>query len=248
MTSLMNRTSEIARMASTSAISAVMRAFIHDMQDVGTLCKTVRMVLPQSYKAVQRGLRREFDIRGVQYSVTEWGDRSAPLFFYLHGWGDTGSTFQFVVDALSRAWHVVAPDWRGFGHSSVECTSYWFPDYLADLHELLAIYSSDRPARIVGHSMGANIAGLYAGTMPERVQALVNVEGFGLCRLAGARRTHCKAQSTHERCTSGFRGPGVGCRMRAWSGRTASRPAPQIAEPGAVPARRSGGVLAGNYG
>ena len=180
MTSLMNRTSEIARMASTSAISAVMRAFIHDMQDVGTLCKTVRMVLPQSYKAVQRGLRREFDIRGVQYSVTEWGDRSAPLFFYLHGWGDTGSTFQFVVDALSRAWHVVAPDWRGFGHSSVECTSYWFPDYLADLHELLAIYSSDRPARIVGHSMGANIAGLYAGTMPERVQALVNVEGFGL--------------------------------------------------------------------
>lgn len=150
------------------------------MQDVGTLCKTVRMVLPQSYKAVQRSQRREFDIRGVQYSVTEWGDRSAPLFFYLHGWGDTGSTFQFVVDALSRAWHVVAPDWRGFGHSSVECTSYWFPDYLADLHELLAIYSSDRPARIVGHSMGANIAGLYAGTMPERVQALVNVEGFGL--------------------------------------------------------------------
>ena len=28
--------------------------------------------------------------------------------------------------------------------------------------------------------MGANIAGLYAGAMPERVRAFVNIEGFGL--------------------------------------------------------------------
>ena len=138
------------------------------------------MKLLHSYRAEQCSRRREFDIRGVQYSVTEWGDSSAPLFIYLHGWADTGATFQFVVDALEADWHIVAPDWRGFGRSMVDCTSYWFPDYLADLHELLAIYSQDQPARIVGHSMGANIAGLYAGAMPERVRALVNIEGFGL--------------------------------------------------------------------
>ena len=28
--------------------------------------------------------------------------------------------------------------------------------------------------------MGGNVAGLYAGAMPERVQAFVNIEGFGL--------------------------------------------------------------------
>jgi pimeloyl-ACP methyl ester carboxylesterase len=28
--------------------------------------------------------------------------------------------------------------------------------------------------------MGANVAGLYAGVMPERVRAFVNIEGFGL--------------------------------------------------------------------
>ena len=150
------------------------------MKDVGTLCKTVHMKLSHFYKAERRGRRREFDIRGVKYGVTEWGNSSAPLFVYLHGWADTGATFQFVVDALNADWNIVAPDWRGFGRSTVESTSYWFPDYLADLHELLAIYSPDQPARIVGHSMGANIAGLYAGTMPERVRALVNIEGFGL--------------------------------------------------------------------
>ena len=38
------------------------------------------------------------------------------------------------------------------------------------------------PARIVGHSMGANVAMIYAGARPARVRALVNLEGFGLPR------------------------------------------------------------------
>ncbi len=123
---------------------------------------------------------REYSIRGSTYCVYEWGDPDAPLLMYLHGWGDTGSTFQFVVDALKREWRIVAPDWRGFGRSSCECASYWFPDYLADLHALLEIYSPQDPIRLIGHSMGANVASLFGGTMPERVRALVNIEGFGL--------------------------------------------------------------------
>ena len=123
---------------------------------------------------------RELCIRGANYRVCEWGDSTAPAVFFLHGWGDTGTTFQFVVDMFESDWHVVAPDWRGFGRSTINCTSYWFPDYLADLHELLANYSPQQPARLIGHSMGANVGSLYAGTMPERVRALVNLEGFGL--------------------------------------------------------------------
>jgi len=120
------------------------------------------------------------DIRGVTYHVNLWGDREAPPLVLLHGWGDAGSTFQFVVDALQHDWFVVAPDWRGFGKSRHRTYGYWFPDYLADLDELLAIYSPDEPARVVGHSMGANILSLYGGVMPERIAKLVNIEGFGL--------------------------------------------------------------------
>lgn len=123
---------------------------------------------------------RELAVRGARYSVSQWGDPDAPPVFYLHGWGDTGSTFQFVVDAFDSDWFVVAPDWRGFGGSSIDCTSYWFPDYLADLHEILSIYSPQGSVRLIGHSMGANVASLYSGTFPERVRALVNIEGFGL--------------------------------------------------------------------
>ena len=119
-------------------------------------------------------------VRGVDYHINEWGDPAAPLIVFLHGWGDSGATFQFVVDALAARWHVVAPDWRGFGRTYHRASCYWFPDYLADLDDLLSKYSPETPVRLVGHSMGGNIAGLYAGAMPERVRAFVNVEGFGL--------------------------------------------------------------------
>ena len=122
----------------------------------------------------------ELTIRGVAYHINEWGNPEAPLLVLLHGWGDAGLSFQFVVDALEYDWHVVAPDWRGFGKTRLRASAYWFPDYLADLDLLLEHFSPAEPARIAGHSMGANVAGLYAGTRPERVRAFVNIEGFGL--------------------------------------------------------------------
>ena len=93
---------------------------------------------------------------------------------------DCGATFQFVVDHFQKPWFVVAPDWRGCGGTAVDVRAFWFPDYLADLDELLSHYSSDTAVALVGHSMGGNVAGLYAGSFPERVAAFVNIEGFGL--------------------------------------------------------------------
>lgn len=132
------------------------------------------------YQAKNSRIEKRISIRGVNYCINEWGDAESPLIVFLHGWADTGSTFQFVVDALLEDWFVVAPDWRGFGRSRIACESYWFPDYLADLHEILKIYAPDRPVKLIGHSMGANIAALYAGAFPECVERFVNVEGFGL--------------------------------------------------------------------
>ncbi len=132
------------------------------------------------YKPIKEPKRVRQPIRGVDYSVLEWGpDDEAPI-VWLHGWGDCAATAQFVVDALDAGRRIVAPDFRGFGGSRADVASYWFPDYLADLDALLAIYSPEAPVTLVGHSMGANVGGLFAGTMPERVAAFVNIEGFGL--------------------------------------------------------------------
>ncbi len=119
-------------------------------------------------------------IRGLKSHVRLWGPADAPKLFLMHGWMDCSASFQFLVDALKREWRVIAPDWRGFGLSEWLNEPYWFPDYLADLERLLDHYSPDEPVRLVGHSMGGNVVGLYAGVRPERVAKLVILEGFGL--------------------------------------------------------------------
>ncbi|MBV6475778.1 MAG: 2-succinyl-6-hydroxy-2,4-cyclohexadiene-1-carboxylate synthase [Rhodocyclaceae bacterium] len=119
-------------------------------------------------------------IRGLKSHVRLWGPTGAPKLFLLHGWMDCSASFQFLVDAFARDWRVIAPDWRGFGLSEWLNGPYWFPDYLADLERLLDHYAPDEPVRLAGHSMGGNVAGLYAGARPARVAKLAILEGFGL--------------------------------------------------------------------
>ena len=118
--------------------------------------------------------------RDLRLCVRHWGDEAAPKLFMVHGWMDISASFQFVVDALKRDWHVIAPDMRGFGHSDWAPGGYWFPDYLADLEALLDHYSPDEPVTLVGHSLGGNITSVYAGVRPSRVARLVSLEGYGI--------------------------------------------------------------------
>jgi pimeloyl-ACP methyl ester carboxylesterase len=122
------------------------------------------------------------DIRGLRYHVRTWGKPGAPKLFLLHGWMDVAASFQFLVDSFEREWHVIAPDWRGFGLSAWMGDSYWFPDYYGDLDGLLEIYQPDAPVDIVGHSMGGVVSGMYAGIRPGRVARLASLEGLGLAR------------------------------------------------------------------
>jgi pimeloyl-ACP methyl ester carboxylesterase len=122
----------------------------------------------------------QIDIRGLRYNIRHWGSVDAPAFFLLHGWMDSSPTFQFLVEALQHDWHVIAPDWRGYGQSEWLGRPYWFPDYYGDLDALLAHYSPDRPARLIGHSMGANIAAIYASARPQRVAQVAMLDFLGL--------------------------------------------------------------------
>jgi len=121
------------------------------------------------------------EIRGLRYHVRRWRHDGAPKLVLLHGWMDVSASFQFLVDALRGPWDVYAPDWRGYGLTDWgKSDCYWFPDYIADLDFLLDWIEPASPARLVGHSLGGNVAALYAGVRPQRVARLVNLEGFGM--------------------------------------------------------------------
>src|SRR5690606_21796802 len=123
-------------------------------------------------------------LRGLEFQTYRWpGLDHAPVLL-LHGWGDTGATWQFVVDHSPRERTYFALDLRGFGRSERPQDGYWFPDYLADVDALIDEVSPHAPIDLVGHSMGGNIALLYAGVRPTRVRRVVSLEGLGLTRTA----------------------------------------------------------------
>jgi pimeloyl-ACP methyl ester carboxylesterase len=148
----------------------------------------------QPYAPARPSRSRFVELRGLRHHLNVWGDASLatsqrPPLVMLHGWMDVGASFQFVVDALAgvegASRFVVAPDWRGFGHTDRSGSdTYWFPDYLGDLDALLDApelgLSAAPGIDLLGHSMGGNVAMLYAGLRPARVRRLVNLEGFGM--------------------------------------------------------------------
>lgn len=126
--------------------------------------------------------RSEFiDVRGLRYHLRHWGSDAAPKLFMVHGWMDVSASFQFVVDCLARDWHVIAPDWRGFGLTGNSgADNYWSPDYLGDLDAIVRHCAPDQAIDLLGHSMGGSVAMLYAGIRPQRIRRLINLEGFGM--------------------------------------------------------------------
>lgn len=137
------------------------------------------------YAERRRARAERLALRGLDYRLRVWDDGAAPdatPLVLLHGWMDVGASFQFLVDALRAPRPAWAPDWRGFGLTAGPsgADSYWFADYLADLDALLDVLHPARPVDLLGHSMGGNVAMLYAGVRPQRVRRLVNLEGFGL--------------------------------------------------------------------
>ena len=140
-----------------------------------------------AYQALRQPRLETLRVRGLKMHLTRWGPEPSarqPPVFLLHGWLDAGETFQFIVDAFKNDWPIIAPDWRGFGRSEWPQEGYGFPDYLGDFDALMDEISPASPASIVGHSMGGNIANLYAGLRPERVRCVVNLEGLGLPRTS----------------------------------------------------------------
>jgi pimeloyl-ACP methyl ester carboxylesterase len=115
----------------------------------------------------------------LTHHVLTWGDEG-PVVILLHGFLEHAHAWDWVAPRLAAVgYHVFALDWRGHGDSEWLGPGgyYHFADYVADL--AFVVRQVGGRAALVGHSMGGNAALTYAGTEPERVTALVTIEGIG---------------------------------------------------------------------
>jgi pimeloyl-ACP methyl ester carboxylesterase len=120
---------------------------------------------------------------GLDHHVLEWaGTTWETTALLLHGYMDAAATWQNVATRLQEAGlRVLAPDLRGYGDSArVPLGAYYhFPDYVADVADLVERFVGRSPLLLVGHSMGGTIATLYAGAFPSNVTRLALLEGLG---------------------------------------------------------------------
>ncbi|HEY4769364.1 MAG TPA: alpha/beta hydrolase [Myxococcales bacterium] len=121
---------------------------------------------------------RLLDVRGLKLHCLERGEGEMAVL--LHGWLDHAGSFDLLAPLLPG--RTVALDFRGHGDSQWVGPGgfYHFVEYIADLDGALELLSPQEPVRIVGHSMGAAAALIYAATRPARVSHLTMIDAVPL--------------------------------------------------------------------
>ena len=122
---------------------------------------------------------REFTVNGLRYAAKIWGPEDGKPVIALHGWLDNANTYD-VIAPLLPSLRICSVDLAGHGHSGHRpgWGQYYFFEYAYDILEIAELLGWDTFS-LMGHSMGAHISVIAAGTEPEKIDQLMLIEGFG---------------------------------------------------------------------
>lgn len=118
-------------------------------------------------------------IDGLDIFFREAGPKDAPTVLLLHGFPTSSHMFRNLIPALADRYHVVAPDYPGFGNSSmptVDEFEYTF-DNLANVVEKLTVELGLARYSLYVMDYGAPVGFRVAVRHPERVEALIVQNG-----------------------------------------------------------------------
>ncbi len=128
--------------------------------------------------------RRALGKAGLELATAEtgfgrqsyWTGGQGPTLVLLHGAGDQAGTWSGVVDALAPRYRLVVPDLAGHGASAPASGPISVKQVLRGVEAVLSQGPQD-PVILVGNSLGAWIAMLYAHEHPARVARIILVNG-----------------------------------------------------------------------
>ena len=122
---------------------------------------------------------RTVDVKGLQIFYREAGAKDAPHVLLLHGFPTSSHMFRNLIPALADRFHVVAPDYPGFGHSSIPALGefeYTFDRLAQVIDTFTRKVGLDRYAMYL-QDYGAPVGFRLAVLHPDRVRALVIQNG-----------------------------------------------------------------------
>jgi len=118
---------------------------------------------------------RYAQVNGLRLHYFDWGgDESARIFVLCHGGSAHAHWWDQVAPQLKRYGRVIALDLRGHGRSAW-AEVYGAGNHIADLKAFLR-EQIGRPAVLVGHSMGGEVAQRVTADCPELVTTLILVD------------------------------------------------------------------------
>lgn len=126
-----------------------------------------------------RVLYKTAKIRGLDVFYREAGPKDAPVLLLLHGFPSSSHMFRNLIPALADTYHVIAPDYPGFGQSSTpprDQFEYTF-DNLAGVVDEFTQSLGLKSFTIYVQDYGAPIGYRIASAHPERITGLIVQNG-----------------------------------------------------------------------
>ena len=118
-------------------------------------------------------------IQGTDIFYRETGSKEAPAILLLHGFPTSSHMFRDLIPELAENYHVIAPDYPGFGQSGAPNRAdfdYTFENYATVVETLTERLGLNRYALYV-MDYGAPVGFRLATRHPERVSALIIQNG-----------------------------------------------------------------------
>jgi pimeloyl-ACP methyl ester carboxylesterase len=146
-------------------------------------------------------------VNGNEIFYREGGDPSAATLLLLHGFPSSSAQYDQLVQALAGGYHVIAPDYPGFGQSSPLDATTTFDRLAGQIETFIELKGLDRFSLYM-FDFGAPVGFRIATRHPERVQGLVlqngNAYEIGLGPGMQALAPYWQNRVAHEATIRGF--------------------------------------------
>jgi pimeloyl-ACP methyl ester carboxylesterase len=124
-------------------------------------------------------LHKNIEVDGLEIFYREAGSDHAPTILLLHGFPTSSHMFRNLIPALSDKFHLIAPDYPGFGKSSMpkfDKFDYTF-DHIAEIMDRFIEKLGLSRYSLYVMDYGAPVGFRIAAKHPERVESLIVQNG-----------------------------------------------------------------------
>lgn len=166
----MNYSTSNTRRSSSRIIGALGVALLAGFL-VGTPVQASSSPVAQTVTTKSTVLHRTLKIQGINIAYREAGDPARPTVVLLHGFPTSSHMFRNLIPALSSKYHVLAPDYPGFGSSDMPALGkfdYSFANFANVVDEFLAAKSVKKYSLYI-MDYGAPVGYRLFAKHPERV-------------------------------------------------------------------------------